>query len=125
MILLAFLDEDGTFDVKGFEHIVELLVLAQDAIVAAPLRQTRRMVAGRSAADLSAVWMMRYAGGCVVWLVYGINIGSTPLARRQPGAGARGHRHGARRRPALSRSNRAASQTPGAVPAPPFIVRSP
>ena len=33
MILLAFLDEDGTFDVEGFEHVVELLVLAKDAIV--------------------------------------------------------------------------------------------
>jgi uncharacterized protein with PQ loop repeat len=46
---------------------------------AAPLLQARRVIVRRSAGDLSITWMALYAGGCVVWLLYGISISSTPL----------------------------------------------
>lgn len=44
--LLAFLAEDGTFDTRSFVHAVDLLVLAQDAIVDGSAYPTERIAAG-------------------------------------------------------------------------------
>ena len=33
----------------------------------------------RSAADFSWVWLLAFAAGLFLWLVYGVAIGSTPL----------------------------------------------
>lgn len=44
--LLAFLDEDGAFDADSFVHAVELLVLAQDAIVDGSSYPTERIARG-------------------------------------------------------------------------------
>lgn len=66
--------------VKDSPTLLSMLALAYGIVAAAaPLLQVRRIMIRQSAADLSLAWMALYAGGCVVWLLYGISIASSPL----------------------------------------------
>lgn len=59
---------------------VAALALVYGVVVAlAPLVQLQRVLKRRSSADLSLTWMTLYAGGCLVWLLYGVSIDSLPL----------------------------------------------
>lgn len=83
---------------------VETIALTYGVGVAlAPLAQLRRIHRRRSAADVSLTWLTLYAGGCFVWLLYGIEMGSPALIVSQIVAFAAtaatiafawGHRHG-------------------------------
>ncbi len=43
------------------------------------LLQTRQMLARRSSRDVSAGFLVSYAGGYAIWLAYGLSTGSIPL----------------------------------------------
>jgi MtN3 and saliva related transmembrane protein len=71
-----------------------MTVLADVALVAglvtavAPFAQARRILRRRSSDDVSLTWLGLYAGGCLVWVGYGISIGSVPLVVSQSVAAA-------------------------------------
>ena len=57
-----------------------LVALAYGTLVAlAPLAQLARILARRSSGDISLAWVGLYAVGSLVWLSYGLDIGSAPL----------------------------------------------
>ena len=57
-----------------------LVALAYGTLVAlAPLAQLARILARRSSGDISLAWVGLYAAGSLVWLSYGLDIGSVPL----------------------------------------------
>ena len=71
-----------------------MTIFADVALVAglltavAPFAQARRILRRRSSNDVSLTWPGLYAGGCLVWIGYGISIGSVPLIVSQSVAAA-------------------------------------
>jgi uncharacterized protein with PQ loop repeat len=49
------------------------------AAALAALLQTRQMLARRASCDVSARFFAAYVGGYLIWLLYGLNVGSVPL----------------------------------------------
>ena len=43
------------------------------------LLQVRRMLAGGTSRDVSALFLASYVGGYAIWLAYGLSTGSIPL----------------------------------------------
>jgi uncharacterized protein with PQ loop repeat len=43
------------------------------------LLQARQMLARRTSSGVSARFLASYAGGCAIWLAYGLSTGSLPL----------------------------------------------
>jgi uncharacterized protein with PQ loop repeat len=75
---------DVMTDAAQAPTVLEILTTGYSAMAApAPLLQLRRITARRSAGDVSIAWMTLYAGGCVIWLVYGLSIASVPLVAGQ------------------------------------------
>ena len=60
--------------------MLELLVTAYGIGGAgAGLLQARRLLEVRASCDVSALFFAVYTGGYVIWLAYGMSIGSVPL----------------------------------------------
>jgi MtN3 and saliva related transmembrane protein len=53
------------------------------AAAVASFAQARRILRRRSSDDVSLWWLGLYSAGCVVWIAYGISIGSAPLVASQ------------------------------------------
>ena len=63
-----------------FTQFVGVVATAYGVLAALKsLLQTRQMLARRSSRDVSAGFLVSYAGGYAIWLAYGLSTGSIPL----------------------------------------------
>ena len=63
--------------------LADIALVAGLVTAVAPFAQARRILRRRSSDDVSLTWLWLYAGGCLVWLGYGISIESVPLVASQ------------------------------------------